>query len=193
MAVAVAAPSGWYQGGRETVGIQSDANGLSLLIRYDKQQFQRQGRWIRQPDLFEFDHSNEHWTAQVLRNGDIMLTASKGRQVRWKALSEDPKKPQASVDKRLPPPAFLGYGTWLSSSGNRVVLRSQQGKVWVDVLYKSGTKRTVQAELQSKTQFRYATAQDEVYTCEVLSNGTVRCFRVSNGRFTTWRRLSGGL
>lgn len=173
--------------------IQSDAGGLRLLIRCDNQQFRRVGRWIRYPDLFEFEHSDEHETGQFLRSGDVLLTTAKGRQVRWKVLGDAAKENRSPAASPTPPPMFLGYGTWLSSSGNRVVLRSRQGKVWVDVVYKTGPSRTVEAELLSKTRFRYATSQDEVYDCEVLPNGTVRCLRMSTGRFTTWKRLSGGL
>ena len=188
----LAAPGGWYGAGKETVGIQSDSNSLQLLIRLGSQQYQREGHWIRYPDLFEFDHSNEHWTGQFLRNGEVLLTTPKGRQVVWKPLNGAPReatKPAVST----PPPAFLGYGSWQSSSGNRVTLRSRQGRVFVDVVYRTGSNRTVEAELLSKTRFRYATAQDEVYDCEVLRNGTVRCFRISTGKATTWTRISGGL
>lgn len=193
-------PSGWWLNGNgaERVEIRSHSRGLSLALTYQGKAYNLAGRWLRYPDLFEFDLQGRVWTAQVLSNQSIGLTDPNGKKVTWQPMAEPFAQASRPPERTgLPAPARTGTmaeGNWSSSSGNKVRVVSRNGRVTVEVSYRDGRFERVPGRALSKSSFEYA-AQDgrAHYQCLLESSDRIRCYKVETGTVTYWQRISGGL
>lgn len=192
-------PSGWWLNGSgsERVEIRPSSRGLNLALTYQGKAYNLVGRWLRYPDLFEFELQGRLWTAQVLSSQSIGLTDPTGKKVIWTPMTDPYAQASRPAERTgLHAPARMGLmaeGRWSSSSGNKVRVRSQSGRLSVEVNYRDGRFERVPARVLNKSSFEYAAQGGRAhYQCVLEGSDRIRCYKVETGTVTYWQRLSGG-